>query len=255
MSQAPPPPLQPTYHSPVPPPPPPQQYVIDLTEEPSRPAGDFVLPPEHTPDPLLRRPPSGHAHRRSPRRRPLTLSSDFIDLSEEDDRRATRPARQSGSPEIQFLSSRARSRSVSIDDRQSTLRPPLRYNQPQDPDEPAPWAPPQLPGIPDLGIGALLGRARDQLVGWEVFNRNGDIQIPNFMDVQTVGFDWDYPNRQPPQVPRLPTYDAPKSPRAGFKRSPGEDDVLVCPNCDDELGTGDGEVKRQVWVVKACGHV
>lgn len=254
--QPPPPPLN--LHSPTPaPPPPPQQEFIDLTGESSSPVGEFVLPPEHTPDPLLRRPPTQHPNRASPRRHPLTLSSDIIDLSEEGDSRPMPPntARQSGSPEIQFLSSRTRSRSVSIDDRQSTLRPPVRYNRPQDADEPAPWAPPQLPVLPDYGIGALLGRARDQLVGWEMFNRNGDFQIPNVMDFQTVGFDLEYPDRQPPVAPRLPTYEAPEPARLGFKRSPKNGDVLVCPICDDELGAGESDTKRQVWVVKACGHV
>ena len=262
MSRPQPPPPGPNSHSPTPappppPPPPPQQDFIDLTEESSSPVPEFVLPPEHTPDPLLRRPPTLHRYRTPPRRHPLAHSSDIIDLSEESDSRPMPPntAHRSGSPEIQFLSSRTRSRSVSIDDRQSTLRPPVRYNRPQDVDEPAPWAPPQLPGLPDFGIGAMLERARDQLVGWEMFNRNGDFQIPNMMDFQTVGFDLDFPDRQPPVAPRLPTYEAPGPARPGFKRSPKDGDVLVCPICDDELGTGESDTKRQVWVVKACGHV
>lgn len=52
-----------------------------------------------------------------------------------------------------------------------------------------------------------------------------------------------------------PTYKAPSPPREGFTRSPKEDDVLVCPNCGDELCAGGTDLKRQVWVVKACGHV
>ena len=55
--------------------------------------------------------------------------------------------------------------------------------------------------------------------------------------------------------PPAPTYDPPPPARKGFTRSPREEDTAVCPNCDDELGTGEDEMKRQVWVVKSCGHV
>ncbi|KAI9793846.1 MAG: hypothetical protein M1816_007098 [Peltula sp. TS41687] len=55
--------------------------------------------------------------------------------------------------------------------------------------------------------------------------------------------------REPP-----PRYDPPEPARQGFTRSPKEGDMVVCPNCDDELGTGDTEEKRSVWFVKACGH-
>ena len=56
----------------------------------------------------------------------------------------------------------------------------------------------------------------------------------------------------PPAAPAL----APLPPaRDGFTRAPKEEDVLVCPSCNDELTLGDNEVKRQVWVIKACGHV
>lgn len=41
----------------------------------------------------------------------------------------------------------------------------------------------------------------------------------------------------------------------GFTMSPEEGDVLTCPNCDEELCTGDKPQKKQVWVIKACGHV
>jgi hypothetical protein len=53
----------------------------------------------------------------------------------------------------------------------------------------------------------------------------------------------------------LPKFDPPPAPRAGFTRAPRPADLLVCPNCDDELSVGDSERKRAVWVVKSCGHV
>ncbi|KAI9768208.1 MAG: hypothetical protein M1840_005038 [Geoglossum simile] len=50
------------------------------------------------------------------------------------------------------------------------------------------------------------------------------------------------------------TYNAPEPAQEGFTRSPNEGNVIVCPNCDDELTVGDDDVKRSVWVAK-CGHV
>lgn len=79
--------------------------------------------------------------------------------------------------------------------------------------------------------------------------------MPGDLDFITQGFHMgDAPVSRQAQAPP-PTYDAPPSPHAGFTRSPKEDDVLVCPNCEDELGLGEDDVKRQVWAVKACGHV
>lgn len=43
--------------------------------------------------------------------------------------------------------------------------------------------------------------------------------------------------------------------REGFTRSLNEQQVLVCPNCDDELGSGETDEKRSVWFVRGCGHV
>lgn len=55
--------------------------------------------------------------------------------------------------------------------------------------------------------------------------------------------------------PAPPTYEAPPKAPEGFTRSPRDDEVVVCPNCGDELCTGDSEVKRQVWILRGCGHV
>ncbi|KAL8811270.1 MAG: hypothetical protein Q9223_002830 [Gallowayella weberi] len=84
--------------------------------------------------------------------------------------------------------------------------------------------------------------------------RDREIILPGDLDFVTQGFRMgDVTARQPQPAP--PTYDAPSPARKGFTRSPKEDDVLVCPNCEDELGTGKDDIKRQVWVVKTCGHV
>ncbi|KAL8944705.1 MAG: hypothetical protein Q9216_000274 [Gyalolechia sp. 2 TL-2023] len=82
-----------------------------------------------------------------------------------------------------------------------------------------------------------------------------DIILPGELDFVTQGFRMGEDTGPRQAQPPLPTYDAPSPPRSGFTRSPKEDDVLVCPNCEDELGLGKDDVKRQVWVIKACGHV
>lgn len=58
------------------------------------------------------------------------------------------------------------------------------------------------------------------------------------------------PDRRP-----SPPYKPPPAAAEGFTRKIEEDDEVVCVNCGDELGVGEGEVKRQVWVAKQCGHV
>jgi hypothetical protein len=49
-------------------------------------------------------------------------------------------------------------------------------------------------------------------------------------------------------------YKAPSPAPEGFTRSIQEDDIAICPNCNEELGTGD-DIKQQIWVAKQCGHV
>lgn len=50
------------------------------------------------------------------------------------------------------------------------------------------------------------------------------------------------------------SYKPPTPPPEGFTRTVRPDDVVVCPNCDHELGSGEGE-EQQIWVAKPCGHV
>lgn len=81
-----------------------------------------------------------------------------------------------------------------------------------------------------------------------------DFNLPDQLDFETQGFrmgDVAQPRPQPPP----PTYDPPPKARPGFTRSPQEDEILICPNCNSELGVGRDEEKRQVWVIKKCGHV
>ncbi|KAI5304075.1 hypothetical protein KEM56_006876 [Ascosphaera pollenicola] len=67
----------------------------------------------------------------------------------------------------------------------------------------------------------------------------------------------DYHHDPPAETPPVrQEYHAPEAPAAGFTRKISEDEVVVCPNCDHELGSdGDDAESNQVWVVKQCGHV
>ncbi len=82
---------------------------------------------------------------------------------------------------------------------------------------------------------------------------NAELILPQNLDFEAQGF---HMGRSLPRssVPP-PTYDPPPSPRPGFTRTPKEGEVLICPNCSDELGVGENDLKRQVWVMKSCGHV
>ncbi|KAL5113560.1 hypothetical protein ACEQ8H_008569 [Pleosporales sp. CAS-2024a] len=73
------------------------------------------------------------------------------------------------------------------------------------------------------------------------------------LDFDMIGFDLGGGAAQ--RAPPPPTYTAPNAAPEGFTRSPQEDGALICPNCEEELCVGDDETKRQVWIVKACGHV
>lgn len=75
--------------------------------------------------------------------------------------------------------------------------------------------------------------------------------LPGMMDLGSVGFDLGFGIPRPP----TPKYEPPQPAEEGFTRNPEEEEVVVCPNCGDELAMGDKDVKQQVWVVKACGHV
>ena len=59
----------------------------------------------------------------------------------------------------------------------------------------------------------------------------------------------------PPPPPPAPSYPSPPPAREGFTRSLQESDAPVCPNCEQELGVGEDDMQRQVWIVRSCGHV
>ena len=234
------------------------QQVIDLTEDGSSPVAAQIIPPTFT-----------HSEGQRGAQRPPRFDRDIISIDDQEDDAVDL---REDSPEIQFLTSRPRSRSLSTT-RQPRHQSTLRQRR----HTPAARSPVRRPHV-SLRITGAPAEAHnhqnaawlfhpfaarvntntprthgDELIDWENFP-GGNIELPPHLDYLSPAFDLEQPARRQPQ-PRLPTYDPPAPAQEGFTRTPNKDDVLVCPNCDDELGLGDDEVKRQVWVVKACGHV
>jgi hypothetical protein len=205
-----------------------------------------------------------------------------LDNGEEEWRMAT-PAPEPSSPDIEFISSRT------INPRH--LPPPNRAGNNSDGDEveflreiALPEAEirrrrtRELDNVLDL-FGTLTGRFTHLRAQVDRFNAQinrtaGRFQEPvapnrnpsrghahirlgafvaPVMDWDATGFDLGPRQREAPPPP--PTYEAPPKAPEGFTRSPEEEGALICPNCEEELCVGSDEIKRQVWIVKGCGHV
>ncbi len=233
----------------------PARDVIDLTEDPSTPTETQTPPPAST-----------HSGRLRGAHRPPRFDRNIISIDEQEDEAVDL---REESPEIQFLTSRPRSRSLSSTRRRrraghtparSPVRRPQvavrisgeangdrRHHHGATRPSMLQWHP-----FPSF-TGSLPGADNDGFLAFESL-RPEFFRPPDNLDFLQPGFDYEHPSRAQTQ-PRLPTYDAPPPAQDGFTRSPQEEDLLVCPNCDDELGVGENDLKRQVWVVKACGHV
>ena len=86
--------------------------------------------------------------------------------------------------------------------------------------------------------------------------------FPQVLNFERQGFELINPDHEdemeahPTRRQDSPPYKAPSAPPEGFTRKLEEETFVVCPNCGQELGRRDyNDLKRQVWVVKACGHV
>ena len=101
-----------------------------------------------------------------------------------------------------------------------------------------------------VSVGLQMQRMMND--GLPIDDISENFRIPGMLDFETAAF---HVHRDVTAPPPLPLYDAPAPPRAGYTRSATEHDVIVCPNCNSELGVGDGDLKRSVWVIKKCGHV
>ena len=107
-------------------------------------------------------------------------------------------------------------------------------------------------GIPEhvFGIFTQLGRAERLSVDFPPTPPG--FSLPD-MDFEAAAFPLGHASTPP--RPSVPKYSSPPAAKEGFTRTLREDDVLVCPNCEQELGVGHDELQRQVWAVRLCGHV
>jgi hypothetical protein len=247
--------------------------VIDLTDE-TEPAA--TRRSASTPRNRFSQPASWGRSTRAPSRI-ATDDPEVIDLDDDDGRQAQetgagRGSRRESSPEVQFLYAN-----------QSNQGSDARRQWPSD--LRAPPAPVELGAFTSnppfssfsrpsmaqlrhflggsfgLNLAALLpapplpGRTQSQHARRRRRAAREPLQ-PNLLsaglDYEGLGFNYSAPSAP---VPRPPTYEKPALPREGFTRAPQEDEAVVCPNCDHELGTGDDELKRQVWAIRSCGHV
>ena len=251
----------------------PQSSVIDLTDLPDTPP-----PPNH--------PPMTGSNRAN---RPPRFSRDIIDLEANTDQREGAVVVRDGSPEVEVLSSRtthdsrlpvrSQSNNRSIASYTATLRPyssrQQRLHRTEDPPHLIQYMRNMLHSQTSAhaarsGTAAVnaSNNASKQftlfLVSLSFFNsidldedeemflhHNPGFQLPRDLDFDIAAFPMGENAPQPP----APTYDPPSPPHEGFTRSPTEGQEIICPNCGDELGLGEDDIKRQVWVIKACGHV
>lgn len=96
------------------------------------------------------------------------------------------------------------------------------------------------------------------------------MQLLHGMDAQNMPGLMDY--RQPAFAAPKPEHVPPKPARENFTRSPKEDDIIICPSCEEELvdkkeaeepiakKTGRALSRKDreehpFWVIKECGHV
>lgn len=227
---------------------PPSEEIVDLTNDPNPTPPRFSRPPpSHTQSSRDTRPP----HRRLPRFG-RNIMADVVDLEEDDAQADDEPTEvinldPPSSPEVQFV--RARSRPTS---RPAAFATPVHlleiinlqgYLTTQE-------AFRQEIALQTRRMGRLRSRrpnVEEMLFAGDT-NQNIDLTID--LDYQAPGFTISDPTSATPPD----SYKPPSPPPAGFTRTVGEDDVVVCPNCDRELGIGEGP-RQQIWVAKSCGHV
>ena len=171
------------------------------------------------------------------------------------------PTRISSSPEVEFVSERPAPADPGN-------RPASRHNAPAQ-------ALPQPQGD-QASLGDMLRRGTQfmfQNFGPAAFNiirrpgqhpaigidpGNAPAEQDNFaglqFDYQRPAFEMGTRESETPQIATEP-YKAPPKAQDGFTRNVEEDEILMCPECQQELASGEGEVQQQVWVIKSCGHV
>ncbi|QQK40434.1 Zinc finger, RING/FYVE/PHD-type [Penicillium digitatum] len=100
-----------------------------------------------------------------------------------------------------------------------------------------------------------LGRARRGMPARSYFRSEEDLLslVSDTLRYGVPALDYNPPSQPAPQS-RRSSYKGLSPAPEGFTRLLAEDDVPLCPNCQDELGTGEG-LKQQIHIAKPCGHV
>ncbi|EAS28152.3 uncharacterized protein CIMG_09356 [Coccidioides immitis RS] len=247
----------------VPPPPPsflqaqPQPNVIDLTQDDSSPPSRS---PQRSWIPSSGSRPTGASR---PPRFGRNIMADVVNLEQEPGQSPSN--NQQSSPEVQWLGSISRG-----------ARPRTQPQQTTSSEHHHRGLPFRRGGLMNLLRADRLALNRTQEFAEEMALRTRDIvafshamtpfwigEAPRHgidltidldnpqMDLTLVGLE----SLNPDGRPTSPAYQSPPAPPAGFTRTAGEDDVVICPNCEHELGTGDDPIQKQVWVARSCGHV
>lgn len=77
--------------------------------------------------------------------------------------------------------------------------------------------------------------------------------MPAILPYNVPAFEYNSPAQSAPRTQRG-AYKAPPPAPKGFARCLEDEHVPICPNCEEELGTGSGR-KVEIYISKACGHV
>lgn len=219
-----------------------QTSIIDLTDDAD--------------DRPIFAPARSHSHRPPQLGRSDAVGfADFIDLTED------------GEPDLIITGVHERRR-PEPPARENAGSPSLFMPQaPQAPRQPPPFSGRVLGNHANIlghigGMGQILGVAHDIMDHVLLFHQGmGGQPMPNHMDYQANAF-----------AQRKAEHVAPLPAKPGFTRSPKEDDIIICPSCEEEMvhrkneeepvtkkgGKAPSKKDREehpFWVVKECGHV
>lgn len=220
---------------------PPVREIIDLTSDPISPV-EIISPPSSQTFRALHA--NVHQSESQGSNRDVILVDDQPDEGRDED-----DGERSGSPDIQLIYARPRpwpqhphalNQQLPIEawrDFPHHAVRPVRYEA----------SPPYVLPRGRYGQRELL---HDD--GTMFTNADPQINLPGDLDFIRQGFPM---GDGPPAQLYPPTYQAPPPPRPGYTRAPNEEIVAICANCDDELGVGEDDLKKQVWASRKCGHV
>jgi hypothetical protein len=210
----------------------PENTVIDLTEDADSPPQRVSAPvAHHTYRPTLRFP-------RDIMNRDSAEQTPVIDLEAEDNDVAEAP---SSSADVEIVGS-------------STVRPnPMEPRYFDSNGFSMYYPPPARPRARESGHGRRnipsgipgSGFGQDFLTFMN--------SMPAVLPYNVPAFEYVSSTQTPPRPPRN-RYHAPSPAPPGFARCLEDENVPVCPNCDEELGTGSGR-KLEIYIAKPCGHV